>query len=75
MHFFFREGGVGVVVAAHDAVDIVVATHDAVDIVVAANDAVELANDSTKAVVLSLRDFSLYFSVKYCGFTKITQFR
>ncbi len=48
---------------AHDKVERVVAAHNKVERVVAANDA-----DGCQW--LFRRDFSFYFSAKYCGFTK-----
>ncbi len=68
-------------VAARDEVEVEVVAHDALEaVVVAANDTVKLvpAHDATKAVdspSLSLRNFSLYFSAKYYGFTKLIQFK
>ena len=62
---------VELVLAAYDEVERGVAAHEEVE---ATHDAVEhcvAAQDATKAAVLSLRDFSLYFSAKYFGFTKI----
>ena len=64
-------GVVELAVAAHDAVEHGVTAYDAVEHGVTAHDAVEHGVTAH----LSLRDFSLYFLSKYCGFTKIIQFK
>ncbi len=72
------------VVAAHDAVEVeaVVAAHDAVELVVhdavelvATHGRVELVYDTPVMRSLLLRDFLLFFSAKYCGFTKKFEFK